>query len=115
MNHYRFDFTVRRADGGQESLSVRFRGRHAGEATVRYEGATAEIAASVDMKVIPEWEQELEAFHQEFATELMAFVLNRGSCAQDQHGAVTYNLGTRAHCLTLPAPPEMGLGYPNSW
>ncbi|MFZ5824982.1 MAG: hypothetical protein ACOY94_11685 [Bacillota bacterium] len=108
-------FDVQSATGQEEHLSISIGERSAGEATVSYEEATATIRARVDLARLPLVVDQLDRFHYEFATELLAYVLNRGAMAQDSDGAIVYELGTQSRALRLPTNQEVGLGYPNSW
>ncbi len=108
-------FAIQAASEQEERLAISLWERPAGEATVRYDEATATIAARVDLGPIPMPAEQLDRFHYEFASELMAYVLNRGAMAQDSDGAITYDLGARSLSRRLPTHREVGLGYPNSW
>ncbi|MFZ5816725.1 MAG: hypothetical protein ACOY93_15750 [Bacillota bacterium] len=108
-------FAVQAYNEQEERLAISIGERPAGEATVRYEEATATIRARVDLARLSFAEEHLDRFHYEFATELLAYVLNRGAMAQDSDGAIIYELGTGSRAMPLPSNPEVGLGYPNSW
>lgn len=107
-------FAVQAADDQEESLAICIGERPAGEATVRYEEATATIRARVDLGRLPLLAEQFDRFHYEFATELLAYVLNRGAMAQDSDGAIIYDLGNQCRAMRLPSNQEVGLGYPNS-
>jgi hypothetical protein len=108
-------FSVRYAEGPQETLSISIAGNRSGEATVRYGDATATIHAHVAMEQTTVGLSEVAEFHQSFATELLAYVLNRGAMAQDSNGEIVYDFGGQSLALPLPDNAELGLGYPNSW
>lgn len=110
-----WSITSTSAGGGAENLTITLGGAELGEATVRYDEATANVSAKLDLAPLPLPMEQLEQLHQEFAEELMAFVSNRGAHAQGTEGSVTYRLGAHAHTLELPSHQEIGLGYPNSW
>lgn len=109
------DFDVDSATETHESLAILLAGRRAGQADVTYESATASISARVDLQQADMSVDVLDRFHHEFATELMAYVLNRGAMAQGSEGSITYEFGSLAHSMSLPSQQEAGLGYPNSW
>jgi hypothetical protein len=115
MRYSPVSFAVKSAGGQEESLAISIGERPAGEATVRYEEATATIRARVDLARLPQAAEQLDRFHCEFATELLAYVLNRGAMAQESEGAIVYDLGDRSQAMRLPSNQEVGLGYPNSW
>lgn len=108
-------FNVRAASDQEEQLSISIAELPAGEVTVHYEEATATVRARVDLVRFPLTVEQLDRFHSEFATELLAYVLNRGAMAQDSDGAIVYDFGTESRALRLPTNQEAGLGYPNSW
>lgn len=108
-------FDVQAADQREERLAISIGERPAGEATVRYAAATATIRARVDLGSIPRAAEQLERFHDAFATELLAYVLDRGAMAQESEGDIVYSLGGQSRVMRLPTNQEAGLGYPNSY
>lgn len=115
MHDSPLSFVLRRADGLWESLAITMEGSESGAATVHYLDGNAHVDAHVDLFSLAIAMEEVPSFHQELATELVAFLLNRGSTAHEAEGAVTYALGYQSLTLGLPTNPELGLGYPNSW
>lgn len=115
MRYTPVSFAVQAADEQEERLAITIGERPAGEATVRYEEATATIRARVDLGRVPQALEQFDRFHYEFATELLAYVLNRGAMAQDSDGDIIYSLGGESRAMRLPSNPEVGLGYPNSY
>jgi hypothetical protein len=115
MHDTPLSFALRRVDGLWEFLAITVKGSESGEATVHYLDGNAHVDARVDLLPLAIAMEEITTFHQEFATELVAFLLNRGSTAHEAEGAVTYALGSQSLTLDLPTNPELGLGYPNSW
>lgn len=101
--------------GDLEQISIGLGGTNVGQATVRYEDATANVSAHVTLTDSPWDRTALDQFHHDFSRELIAFLGNRGSMAQESEGTVTYHLGDRAETLPLPSNQEVGVGYPNSW
>jgi hypothetical protein len=111
----RVSFDVQSADQREERLAISIGERLAGEATVRYEAATATIRARVDLGRVPRAAEQFDRFHCEFSAELLAYVLNRGAMAQDSDGEIVYSLGGQPRVMPLPSYQEVGLGYPNSY
>jgi len=108
-------FVVQTASDQEERLAIAIGERPAGQATVRYAEATATIRARVDLGRLPLPAEQLDRFHYEFSSELIAYVLDRGAMAQESDGAITYDLGAQVYSRRLPSHREVGLGYPNSW
>lgn len=115
MYHSPVSFNVTEAGEDEERLAITIGQKPAGEAVIRYDAATAIVDARVDLADLPLVAIALDRFHQEFSTELLAYVLDRGAMAQESDGSIIYDLGHRSHALPLPANQDVGLGYPNSW
>jgi hypothetical protein len=115
INRVPVSFYVRSVNGNEEHLAIEIGGRDAGGAVIRYDSATAIVDARVEVAGMPQVTSALDRFHYEFASELLAYVLDRGAMAQESDGSIIYDLGYTSHALPLPANHEVGLGYPNSW
>lgn len=115
MRYSPVSFAVQAADQHEERLAISIWERPAGEVSVRYQEATATIRARVDLDRLPQAAEHLDRFHYEFATELLAYVLNRGAMAQESDGDIVYSLGNQSRAMRLPSNREVGLGYPNSY
>lgn len=115
MYHPPVSFRVTAADADEERVAIEIRGMPAGEAVIRYDDNTAIVDARVELADLPQVIVALDRFHHEFASELLAYVLDRGAMAQESDGSIIYDLGSAMHALPLPANHEVGLGFPNSW
>lgn len=115
MSRVPISFHVQAVDGNEEHLAIAIGGRDAGGAVIRYDSATAIVDARVRLADLPQVTSALDRFHYEFASELLAYVLDRGAMAQESDGSIIYELGHASQALPLPANHEVGLGFPNSW
>jgi hypothetical protein len=107
-------FDVSQATRDFERITIHLNGRPTGEATILYGDATATVEAQLRLEQVT-GTSELPRLHEEFSSELLAFIADRGAMAQEAEGQITYNLGLRSIAIDLPTNREAGLGYPNSW